>query len=218
MPVPVAFGGGGVAVLVAAFAAQQPAAALFAVPFLVGAGVFQAGAVKPVEVAEPGAAVASTWSAKASPTMRRVRDDVAATRYFEGTQLAAALTEVGLSGIGAGPTTTLARAEVVADGPGDVALRLVFACPELPFSDWERKVPALAALFEADVVAVAKVSQADRLVALDISTRARVETVAAHEAEHAHDHDHAAACDGCENPNCAKKTEAPAAKDEVYAR
>jgi len=182
LPIPVAFGGIATVIAATAVATGEPTAAFFSAPFLVGALVFQAAALAPSPLTVSSRSE-TAWESIATPTMLSVRDDVTATRYFERVHMARALEELGLY-VSVPPV--LQRVEAMDDGE-EAVLRLVFKSLELPFSAWERKVDALATFFEASSCSVTKVGEADRLVAVDISTRA----AAVEEHSHDHKHDHA---------------------------
>ncbi len=223
LPLPAAFGGVGAAIAAASVALHGGAGVgvefAFAMPFLLGAGIFALNKLDPVETTYDGdaRALSAKFEALATPTMRTVLADVTTPRYFEDAHLTEALTELRLAGLG-NDAPVLRRVELFDDGDDDVSLSLVFHAPEVPFKEWivlARK-GRLDSFFDGASCSVSKISQAERLVSIDISTAEDVfeeETPAVIEHSHSHDHDHAPdAVDGhAHSPS-------EAATEEVFAR
>ena len=109
---------------------------------------FAVNELKPVPVTYVGSEdrLKAQFDKHASEAMKLLLEDVTAHRYFEGVHLEPALKELGLAGLGPGPSPTLIEAELSGGGADDsdeVTLSLIFYSPECPTSSgrpWTEKV------------------------------------------------------------------------------
>ena len=184
LALPPVFGGVGAAIAVAAIAAQEPVAALFATPAVLGAAAFAVNELKPVPVTYVGSEdrLKAQFDKHASTNMKLLLEDVTAHRYFEGVHMEPALKELGLAGLGPDPPT-LIEAELSGGGADDtdeVTLSLVFYSPECPYKLWaalDRK-GTLDAFFGCNAE-VEKISQPEKKLAVRLSVLKPVQTPAA---------------------------------------
>lgn len=174
LALPPVFGGVGAAIAAGALALQEPAAALFAAPALLGAAAFALNELRPVPVRYAGDAekLGARFAAHASPAMRLVLEDVTRHRYFAGVHLEPTLRELGLAGRGPDPPA-LVEAELSGGGAEDadeVTLSLVFASPECPYKLWDAldREGTLGAFFGC-AAEVEKLSQAEKRLAVRLS-------------------------------------------------
>ena len=184
LALPPVFGGVGAAIAVAAIAAQEPVAALFATPAVLGAAAFAVNELKPVPVTYVGSEdrLKAQFDKHASTNMKLLLEDITAHRYFEGVHMEPALKELGLAGLGPDPPT-LIEAELSGGGADDtdeVTLSLVFYSPECPYKLWaalDRK-GTLDAFFGCNAE-VEKISQPEKKLAVRLSVLKPVQKPAA---------------------------------------
>ena len=184
LALPPVFGGVGAAIAVAAIAAQEPVAGLFATPAVLGAAAFAFNELKPVPVTYVGNEdrLKAQFEKHASTNMKLLLEDVTAHRYFEGVHLEPALKELGLAGLGPDPPS-LIEAELSGGGAEDtdeVTLSLIFYSPECPYKLWaalDRK-GTLDAFFACNAE-VEKISQHEKKLAVRLSVLKPVQTPAA---------------------------------------
>ena len=184
LALPPVFGGVGAAIAVAAIAAQEPVAALFATPAVLGAAAFAVNELKPVPVTYVGSEdrLKAQFDKHASTNMKLLLEDITAHRYFEGVHMEPALKELGLAGLGPDPPT-LIEAELSGGGADDtdeVTLSLVFYSPECPYKLWDAldRKGTLDAFFGCNAE-VEKISQPEKKLAVRLSVLKPVQTPAA---------------------------------------
>ena len=183
LALPPVFGGVGAAIAVAAIAAQEPVAGLFATPAVLGAAAFAFNELKPVPVTYVGNEdrLKAQFEKHASTNMKLLLEDVTAHRYFEGIHLEPALKELGLAGLGPDPPS-LIEAELSGGGAEDtdeVTLSLIFYSPECPYKLWaalDRK-GTLDAFFACNAE-VEKISQHEKKLAVRLSVLKPAQTPA----------------------------------------
>ncbi|CAJ1399996.1 unnamed protein product [Effrenium voratum] len=147
---------------------------IYAVPVLLLGAALLYAELLPVEVeTEPGAE--GLFEAKATKTIRKVKDDVTRHRYGDDAHLDSSLKALGLVGTGGRFPKLLKIIEAKAPN-GELAFRMLFESKDLPFTIWNdpMKIVACDRFFGPGIwTEISKYDAGQRIAELKLTTGAK---------------------------------------------
>ncbi|KAJ8600701.1 hypothetical protein CTAYLR_008325 [Chrysophaeum taylorii] len=147
---------------------------IYGIPILLIGFALQYAELEPVSIEYDGddAELEALWEAKATDTLKKVRQDVTRHRYGDEAHLDTTVKALGLVPPGS-DYPQLRYLQLAKDKGGQLKFSMIFSSPETPFYDWadEQRLKKYKVFFgpnvEPDVI---KVDADKRLVAIQLTT------------------------------------------------